>query len=130
MSQANSSFGWQRSVIGWLAVSLLVAAALTWLVLPVSASSRTFLAICIRMGLLLGALWLALPQLAAIWAKYPRWMWGLLVFAAILIFLQPASLAYLVPIGVVVWLLYRGGVLKQIAQRFFRRGQPEQKFRS
>ena len=33
-----------------------------------------FAGACIRVGLVLGALWLSLPQITYVWSKTPRWL--------------------------------------------------------
>ncbi len=125
MSVRRSPFAWQRSTIGGLAVLLLLMGLITLLVLPASASSQSFAGVCIRVGLLLGALWLALPEVLALATKYPRWWWIALGLAAALVFLQPGSLMYLIPIGIGLWFLYRTGLIKQLIASFSRHRPPK-----
>jgi hypothetical protein len=64
----------RRNAIGILAALLLVVGAFTAISGPGGSSASTFAGACIRMGLVLGALWLAMPQIQALLKKSPRWL--------------------------------------------------------
>src|ERR1700753_2187299 len=66
-------------------------------------------AVLFRAGLLLGALWLALPQLATI----PPWIMGAVLVGGIIIILQPKLLIIVAIALVVAW------VLKYLSRFFF-----------
>jgi hypothetical protein len=65
-----------RNVLGVLAAILLVLGAITAIAGPGGTSASTFAGGCIRVGLVLGALWLALPQIRAMIARTPGWALG------------------------------------------------------
>jgi hypothetical protein len=68
--------GMRRTSIGILAVLLLVIGFTTALRGPTNGSAAGFAGGCVRMGLVLGALWLALPQIQGMVGRLPRWIGG------------------------------------------------------
>jgi hypothetical protein len=65
-----------RHVLGLVALFLIVVGFITAFRGPADGSAAGFAGGCVRVGLVLGALWLALPQLKAIFARMPRWLVG------------------------------------------------------
>lgn len=65
-----------RNSVGLLAVLLLVVGTIAALRGPEDGSAAGFAAGCIRVGLVLAALWLALPQIRAALARLPGWLWS------------------------------------------------------
>jgi hypothetical protein len=68
-----------RKSIGIAAALLLVVGTITWISGPGGNSAIGFAGGCIRVGLVLGAIWLALPQIQATLARAPRWLLGFFV---------------------------------------------------
>ena len=68
-STADSEFN-RRPIIGLLSIGLLIAAA--FLLLVRGGNDLVLGSACLRVGLLLGAVWLAYPQVSRI----PPWMFG------------------------------------------------------
>lgn len=66
----------RRNLLGIIAAILLVLGVASMVGGPGGESARQFSGVCIRSGLVLGALWLALPQIFALVAKAPRWLMG------------------------------------------------------
>jgi uncharacterized membrane protein len=104
--------GWRRRTLGTLAAVLLIVGGALMLGPPLASASGYVAGFCIRVGLLLGALWLALPQIFALYNKYPRWVWIGLIVAAVALFFSPAIIQILIPVVVVAALLYYLGYLK------------------
>src|SRR5436190_15508536 len=65
-----------RNLLGVIASFLFVMGGITALVGPGGSSASGFAGGCIRVGLVLGALWLALPQIQTALAGMPRWVMG------------------------------------------------------
>ena len=63
-----------RKALGIIAVLLLVVGGITTVVGPGGASASGFAGGCIRVGLVLAALWLALPQIQATVKRLPGWI--------------------------------------------------------
>src|SRR6476660_2386779 len=63
-----------RKALGIIAVLLLVMGGITAAFGPGGSSANGFAGGCIRVGLVLGALWLAMPQIQATAARMPGWV--------------------------------------------------------
>jgi hypothetical protein len=63
----------QRKLLGIVALVLLALGLITTLRGPTDGGAKGFAGGCIRVGMVLGALWLALPQIKATAASLPRW---------------------------------------------------------
>jgi hypothetical protein len=63
-----------RKSLGIVAALLLVVGAFVWLRGPEGGSGNAFAFGCIRVGLVLGAGWLAYPQIVALIKQSPRWV--------------------------------------------------------
>ena len=66
----------RRNLIGILAAVLLLLGGVTALTGPGGSSAAGFAGGCIRVGLVLGAIWLAMPQIQALLLKAPGWLLG------------------------------------------------------
>jgi hypothetical protein len=62
-----------RTLLGLIALVLLVVGGIAALRGPPDGSAAGLAGGCIRIGLVLGALWLALPQILAAMHNLPRW---------------------------------------------------------
>jgi hypothetical protein len=63
----------RRSALGIVAAFLLVIGGVSAFGGPGGEEAKQFAGVCIKSGLVLGALWLALPQITATLARAPRW---------------------------------------------------------
>jgi hypothetical protein len=87
-----------RPTLGWIAIALLAASV----ALTLTGSESTFLRDgSARAGVVLGLVWLALPQLSGL----PRSsLWGIAIAGAVVVW-RPKLLLLVVPALVVMWLL-------------------------
>ena len=65
-----------RNLLGIIAAILLFLGGVTHFMGPGGNSASGFAGGCIRVGLVLGALWLALPQIMTTIASMPGWLLG------------------------------------------------------
>src|SRR5262245_60934414 len=65
-----------RKLLGVIAAFLLVLGGVAAFNGPGGSAASGFAAGCIRVGLVLGALWLALPQIQSLMVRAPRWVLG------------------------------------------------------
>lgn len=65
-----------RKALGIIAALLLVIGAITAISGPGGTNANAFAGGCIRVGLVLGALWLALPQIQTAVKRLPGWVMG------------------------------------------------------
>ncbi|MCO6456548.1 MAG: hypothetical protein J5I93_14720 [Pirellulaceae bacterium] len=95
----------KRLLLGILALLLV----LTWLVLYLQAEpsnwSSTVASACLRAGLVLGALWLAFPQVLQILSRLPVWMMGCLGVGLLAMIRWPKSAVVVVPAMIALWVL-------------------------
>jgi len=66
----------RRTSLGIIALSLLVVGLVAVMNGPGGSSAWGFSGVCLKSGLVLGALWLALPQIQSIAARLPRSLLG------------------------------------------------------
>jgi hypothetical protein len=65
-----------RRALGIIAAFLLVIGGITAASGPTGGNAAGFAGGCIRVGLVLGALWLALPQIQTTLSRMPGWVVG------------------------------------------------------
>ena len=65
-----------RNALGIIAAVLLLLGGVTVVLGPGGGNASGFAGGCIRVGLVLGALWLALPQIFSTAARLPSWAIG------------------------------------------------------
>jgi len=94
-SKATSAHGWRGHAVGIIAAALLIVG----IALFVANSAYGLMSFCIRVGLVLGALWLALPQLMGVVKRFPPWMIGTSLVAIAIVIVQPRMLIYLIPVA-------------------------------
>lgn len=93
-----------RSLLGLIALGLLLGGV--WVQFSSGESGvKSAASAGVRIGLVLGALWLALPQITEMFAKTPRWLLlaGVIVVAVVAI--NPMLLWFAAPVLIAVWLL-------------------------
>ena len=93
----------KRMQIGLIALVLISSAIVMYFV--ASAMTATIGGL-LRIGLVMAALWLALPQLATFFTKTPKWLLIALVVAVAVFALQP-KLLWWIPVTMLgVWFFY------------------------
>jgi hypothetical protein len=94
-----------RTALGLIALSLLVVGALAAWRGPPDGSAAGFAGGCIRVGLVLGALWLALPQITGFFTRAPRWLLTASAIAVVVCAVKPILLVFVVPLLGLLWFL-------------------------
>ena len=91
----------KRTRVGVATLVLLAAAVVLWLVKP--ANYEVWMAATIRIGLVMGALWLALPQLQ----QFPNWLTKLAVLAlmVVLCLRHPQTLVLVIVVALAIGML-------------------------
>jgi hypothetical protein len=114
VQSAQHGSSWRRHALGVIAIAFLAAAVVQGYRLGFAAMQESVSAsICLRVGLVLGAAWLAHPQLRQIGQKYPPWMIAATGFGILVLLVQPKAFRLLLPILVLL-------VALQYVSRFFR----------
>jgi hypothetical protein len=95
-----------RTALGLIALFLLLIGGITlWTRGPADDSTTPFAAGCLRVGLVLGALWLALPQIMSFLARTPRWLLTASAIGLIIGAVKPWLLLIVVPVLGLLWFL-------------------------
>jgi hypothetical protein len=94
-----------RSLLGICALVLLLLGGAALLYDSGDGTTVSFAAGCLRVGLVLGAIWLALPQITSILSRMPRWMMVALAIGLVVIIIRPWYALIVVPVLVVLWML-------------------------
>ena len=91
----------RRHAIGTIALLLLLVAG--WFVIwpPTGPNSQDLEAACLRIGIVLGLIWLAYSHLE----RVPNWLWYTLPFALLALARRPQLLLLLIPLAVVLAIL-------------------------
>lgn len=66
----------QRHILGVLSILFLIATGIIlFFGIGEESQTRFFGGVCMRVGLTLGAIWLAMPQLEKLFHRFPTWIW-------------------------------------------------------
>jgi len=102
--------------LGLASLLLLAIALLLWWRWP--NDSGVVVSICVRAGLVLGAIWLALPQLSVILAAMPVWMLAACGISALVLIARPRTIVFIGPaLGSAMLLHFLGWFLRQPLKR-------------
>jgi hypothetical protein len=91
----------QRTILGILAIGLLLTAAVLWLVLPEVGSSVTF-AFCWRMAAMIGAAWLAYKDVQ----RLPGWLLAVVPLLLLVLVRWPRYFLLVLPLVVAIAFFY------------------------
>ena len=61
-------------------------------------NTQWIMSVCLRVGLLLAAIWLALPQLAQLAQRMPPWLAGGTLLVGLLVAIRPRLIVYVAPL--------------------------------
>lgn len=107
----------KRIILGVLSIALLIASLILLIAFE---GNQSYMAgsICLRVGLVLGALWLALPQAILIAKKLSPRLTVAVLIAALIVVIRPKAfpIAALLVLAVAV-LEFAGWILKPIANK-------------
>jgi hypothetical protein len=88
-----------------LALILVGAIILTQAPRPLDQNAVGFAGGCIRVGIVLGAVWLALPQLLRFLSKTPKWLLAASTIGIVVCAVKPLLLVLVVPALLLLWFL-------------------------
>lgn len=104
----------RRAILGVFAVLFLaggIAGLATYGTNDSTASALS--SVGVRAGALLGALWLALPQLEALFRRFPPWFLASIAGAALVVIVRPRLLIYVLPfLAILAVLRFCGWILQ------------------
>ncbi|MCA9175688.1 MAG: hypothetical protein KDB14_14485 [Planctomycetales bacterium] len=101
---------WRRHFLGSCSIVLLAAAA--WLLMGNGGASDMAVAGgCMRIGLVLAAVWLAWPQISEITYRVPAWVGWTLLVSFVLIVARPRTIVFVGPLLLALLALHWMGFL-------------------
>jgi hypothetical protein len=101
IDRKRANIEWRRTILGILALFLLLGALICWIWTPESNAGREWQTVSARFGPLLAILWLAYPELQRI----PRWFWLVIPVALFVVIKFPKTILLGIPILFVLWFL-------------------------
>ena len=93
-----------RTLLGLCALGLLILAGVTLARGTDNSTTASFAAGCLRVGLVLAAMWLALPQINRILATTPRWLLVALGIGLVVIIVRPILALIVIPLLIALWI--------------------------
>lgn len=124
----------RRILIGCLSLVFLAAAVFIYLRAPagemllirnVPDDEKFLLSVCQRVGLVLGAMWLAYEQVRQLSHRSPPWLLGCIGLALLVLVVRPKAILIVAPLLAVVALLqFVGWLFKPLPDPRRRRGRP------
>ena len=95
----------QRHLLGLIAAAFLLFAVGSWLLAPSEGLADPIAGGSFRIAILLGVMWLALPNVIGLTAKLPAWLVGTTLIALIVMAARPKSIVLLGPVLLAIWVL-------------------------
>ncbi len=96
----------RRHLMGLFGVAFLIGGVVLIMVRGTGDSQWSMAAsICIRVGLMLGAIWLAFPQIIGIAKRFPPWLMATVAVTGLVIAARPRMILYLGPVVAAIALL-------------------------
>ena len=96
MTTAGSN--WRRLFLGVCSIVLIISAIVLLLQENQSSTTRVTAGGCMRIGLLLGAIWLAWPQVADVTQNVPAWMGWTLLGSFVVVVSRPRLIVLVGPL--------------------------------
>lgn len=106
----------RRHIMGLIGIACLAGGVGLLLAKGASDSQWSmFASICIRIGLMLSAIWLAFPQVVGLAKRFPPWLLAACGFTAVAVAARPRMILYLGPIVVLIaFLQFVGWLFKPL----------------
>lgn len=118
----------RRTILGILALLLFLGGVLgLWWVGGADRDGGAAASISIRAGVLLGAIWLAMPQLSRLAKIFPPWMFGAAGIGVVLLIVRPRLIGYVLPLfGVLLVIHFAGWLFRPSPQSASRGKRPSE----
>jgi len=114
----------RRHALGLFSILFLLGGGAIWSFIGLAENTwQTAASTCLRVGLLLGAGWLAYDQVGQVLKKTPPWLAGTLALAVLIAIIRPRAMLYLLPLLAGLALLqFIGWLFKPLPKNVPRRG--------
>jgi hypothetical protein len=95
----------QRTILGILAAALLLGSAAIWAIAPSDSTLHSAEGAMVRLGLIFGAMWLAIPNFTIIFVRVPPWLIAATIAALFVVARWPRTIFVLGPLMILLWIL-------------------------
>ncbi|WP_145053362.1 hypothetical protein [Lignipirellula cremea] len=92
----------RRHLIGIIGLAFCLAAAVIWQVYTIPADGQMVVNSCLRIGLVMCAIWLAFPQAVEVLSKYPPWVVISSVLSVVVVAANPKLIIVMLPLLMLV----------------------------
>ena len=109
----------QRYLLGFVALLLTTTGAVLWMQNGASNEvENAFAAACLKIGPVLGALWLAFPQVLQLVRRFPPMLIITIVVSGCFVIVRPKSAPFVIPVLLaILGLHYLGTLFKSTAKK-------------
>ncbi|MBC8354494.1 MAG: hypothetical protein H8E66_21070 [Planctomycetes bacterium] len=119
LSQLRKSLDYmdiRRHIMGLFGIAFLVGGISLLLIKGTNDSQWSmFASICMRVGLMLGAIWLAFPQVVGLAKRFPPWMMATVAVCGLIVAARREMIVYLAPVvAVIAFLQFVGWLFKPL----------------
>jgi len=106
----------RRHIMGLLGIGFLLGGVVLLVVKGANDSQWSMYAsICVRVGLMLSAVWLAFPQVVDLAKRFPPWLMATIVLSGLVVAASPRRALYLVPVvAAIAFLQFVGWLFKPL----------------
>ena len=106
----------RRHIMGLFGLAFLVGGLVLLLVKGTGDSQWSmFASICIRVGMMLGAIWLAFPQVVGLAKRFPPWLMATVAISGLVVAARPRMILYLGPVvAAIAFLQFVGWLFKPL----------------
>lgn len=94
----------QRTILGLLALALLLGGGAVCLLWPESSLYTVGLG-CLRLGVLFGVIWLAIPNVSSLFTRFPPWLVAATAAGIVVILWKRETIVFVGPVLVALWVL-------------------------
>lgn len=118
----------RRIALGILALLFLIAGVAGLIKYGLADSGGSAAAsVALRTGVLLGVLWLALPQVELLFRRFPPWLLGTVGLGGLVLLIRPRMFVYVLPILAALMVLQLAGRLLRPFRDGLAEAEPKKK---
>jgi hypothetical protein len=95
----------QRTLLGILAAALLAGSVAIWAIAPAQSNLQQAVGVMLRLGLVFGAMWMAIPNFTVIFTRVPPWLVAATFVGFSVVAFRPRLIVVVAPILLLLWVI-------------------------